>query len=198
MFTPGPRRKCTPLARASRPISAPTRSARAGFHVAASAMPPAMAVAGPKLRTPIGPSAIFSRGQFKRGRSRMKKPSTPLSKSIFSSIVIWLRIESTLRSTSTEERKEGAGAWAEADNTVETIKDKATIEQNLRMVFLELLVTKSLRRITLKRSPITLKALANFSPGVELGNPGKRVLTNCNAESVDRRCASLRELLQSS
>jgi hypothetical protein len=56
-----------------------------------------MAVAGPKLRTPIGPSAILKRGKFNRGMSRMKKPSTPPSKSSFSSRVSCDKIESTVR-----------------------------------------------------------------------------------------------------
>src|SRR3989441_1850737 len=85
MFTPGPSRKCAPWAFASLPISVPTRSASAGFHVAAKAIPPAKAVAGPKLRTPTGPSAIFRRGNPSRGRARIKKSSTPPSMSIFSS-----------------------------------------------------------------------------------------------------------------
>ena len=51
-------------------------------------IPPAIAVAGPKLRTPIGPSAILRRGQPSRGMSRMKNPSTPPRRSIFSSRVI--------------------------------------------------------------------------------------------------------------
>src|SRR6267142_5252238 len=133
MFTPGASRKCTPLARESRPSSAPTSSASAGFHVAVSVTPPANAVAGPKLRTPTGPSAIFSRGKLRRGTSRMKKPSTPPSRSSFSSSVIWLRMESTRRATSAEERKEGAGACADAQNNVKKIK--AVIEQNLCIEF---------------------------------------------------------------
>ena len=110
MLTPGASRKCTPLARESRPSSVPTSSASAGFHVAVRVTPPANAVAGPKLRTPTGPSAIFNRGQLRRGTSRMKKPSTPPSRSIFSSSVIWLRMESTRRSISADDLREGAGA----------------------------------------------------------------------------------------
>src|SRR5215204_204028 len=99
MLAPGPRRKWTPLARASRPISVPTRSASCGFHVAASPTPPAIAVAGPKLRTPSGPSAIFIRGTPRRLTSRTKKPSVPPSRSNFSSRVICLRMSSTRCST---------------------------------------------------------------------------------------------------
>src|SRR5258705_9181119 len=135
MLTAGARRKCTPLARESRPSSVPTSSASAGFHVAVSVTPPANAVAGPKLRTPTGPSAIFSRGKLRRGTSRMKKPSTPPRRSSFSSSVIWLRMESTRRSTSDEDRKEGAGACANAENAVETIDDKPTIKQSRRIGF---------------------------------------------------------------
>src|SRR5205807_6680475 len=128
MFTLGPSRKCAPLAFASLPISVPTRSASAGFHVAAKAIPPAMAVAGPKLRTPTGPSAIFRRGNPSRGRARIKKSSTPPSMSIFSSSVIRLRTASTRRSTSP-----GAG---EADCTKACIPMRRTIataEQIFRM-----------------------------------------------------------------
>src|SRR5712692_1061061 len=128
MFAPGPSRKCAPLAFASLPISVPTRSASAGFHVAAKAIPPAMAVAGPKLRTPTGPSAIFRRGNPSRGRARIKKSSTPPSMSIFSSSVIRLRIASTRSSTSP-----GAG---QADCTKACIPMRRTIatpEQIFRM-----------------------------------------------------------------
>src|SRR5258708_2180019 len=134
MFTPGPNRKCTPLARASRPSSVPTRSASMGFHVAASPMPPAMAVAGPKLRTPIGPSAIRNRGSLRRETSRMKNPSTPPSRSIFSSSVIWLRMDSTRCSTSIDgRRREGVGDWACALRTVENKNICMVIKQSVRM-----------------------------------------------------------------
>src|SRR6266511_1937685 len=136
MFTPGPKRKCTPLARASRPSSVPTRSASAGFHVAVSAIPPAMAVAGPKLRTPIGPSAILNRGRLRRGMSRMKKSSTPPSRLIFSSSVIWLRIDSTRPSTSTGERTEyAAGDWPRAHTTIEIRIERTMIDQSFRIGF---------------------------------------------------------------
>src|SRR6266849_9904567 len=136
IFTPGPSRKLAPFERASRPISVPTRSASGRFQVAANAIPPAIAVAGPKLRTPTGPSAIFKRGQLSRGMSRIKNPSTPPSRSIFSSSVIWLRMDSTRRSTSPEDRREGnAGDCPKVEDTREVIKHKTTSEQSLRMDF---------------------------------------------------------------
>jgi hypothetical protein len=55
--------------------------------------------------------------------------------SSFSSSVIWLSMESTRRSSSADNLREGAGACADAENMVETINDKATIEQSLRMGF---------------------------------------------------------------
>src|SRR6185369_172410 len=101
--------------------------------VAASPTPAAKEVAGPKLRTPSGPSAILSLGKLRRGMSRMKKPSTPPRRSIFSSRVIWLRIESMRRSISADDRMEGVGACADEINIAERIK--ATIEQSLRIRF---------------------------------------------------------------
>src|SRR4051812_18152224 len=83
-------------------------------------MPPAIVVAGPKLRTPSGPSAIFIRGRPTRGMSRTKKPSTPPSRSIFSSNVIRLRTASTRRSVSADE-----GDWASTWMKVEPSKRRA-------------------------------------------------------------------------
>jgi hypothetical protein len=44
-------------------------------------------------------------------------------------------MESTRRSTSADDLREGAGACANAETTVETINDKQTIEQSPRIVF---------------------------------------------------------------
>src|SRR3989442_5674678 len=137
MFTPGPRRKCTPLARAARLSCVPIRSASVGFHVAVNAIPPAMVVAGPKFRTPKGPSAIFRRGRFSLGTARMKNPSTPPRRSIFSSRVISERMESTLRSRADTE---GGGANAADCAGVETAagirSDRNTIiDQSFAMRF---------------------------------------------------------------
>ncbi len=52
-------------------MAPPTRSASAGFHVAARAIPPAIVVAGPSLRAPIGPSDVFSFGSPSRGMARI-------------------------------------------------------------------------------------------------------------------------------
>ncbi len=100
MFRPGPRRKFTPFARASRPICVPTRSARAGSQVAARLISAAIAVAGPKLRTPIGPSAMRRAGTPNSGMARIKNPSVPPSRSIFCSRLILARIASARASAS--------------------------------------------------------------------------------------------------
>src|SRR3989442_12409618 len=128
MFTPGPARKGPLLPFPSLPFSVHPPSAGVVFHVGPKAFPPAMAVAGPKLRTPTGPSAIFRRGNPSRGRARIKKSSTPPSMSIFSSSVIRLRIASTRSSTSP-----GAGEADCAKASIPMRRTIATAELIFRM-----------------------------------------------------------------
>src|SRR5215469_6131598 len=63
MFTPGPSRKFTLRTRASLPRFSPSKRAKFTSHVAASAAPPAYAVVGPQLRTPMEASDILNRSK---------------------------------------------------------------------------------------------------------------------------------------
>src|SRR6202142_4038998 len=63
MLTPGPRRKLTLRARASRPRASPILRASSVSQLAASEAPEAYAVVGPQVRTPTEASDILKRGR---------------------------------------------------------------------------------------------------------------------------------------